>query len=62
MEMDHPTLGHITVNGCAIKLMGTPPEVRSPAPALGQDNGSIYRGMLGLDQKQYDELKEKHVF
>ena len=54
--------GNITVNGCAIKLMGTPPAVRTPAPALGQDNGEIYRDLLGLDEAQYDALKEKHVF
>ena len=62
VEMEHPTLGNITVNGCAIKLMGTPPAVRTPAPALGQDNGEIYRDLLGLDEAQYDALKEKHVF
>lgn len=36
VEMDHPTLGKVTVNGCAIKLMDTKPSVlhsRSPAGA-----------------------------
>lgn len=62
VEMDHPTLGRITVNGCAIKLMDTKPTVRTPAPALGQDNRDIYQGMLGLTDAQLEELHQKQVF
>ena len=62
VEMDHPTLGRITVNGCAIKLMDTRPSVRTPAPALGQDNREIYQGMLGLTDEQYSALHDSQVF
>ena len=62
VEMDHPTLGHITVNGCAIKLMETKPAVRTPAPALGQDNRAVYQGMLGLGEAECAALQEKQVF
>lgn len=62
VEMDHPTLGRITINGCAIKLMDTKPSVRTPAPALGQDNRAVYQGLLGLTDAQFDALREKHVF
>ena len=62
VEMDHPTLGRITINGCAIKLMDTKPSVRTPAPALGQDNRAVYQGLLGLTDAQFDALCEKHVF
>ena len=62
VEMDHPTLGRITVNGCAIKLMDTKPSVRTPAPALGQDNRAVYQGLLGLTDAQFDALCKKHVF
>ena len=41
--MDHPTLGKVTVNGCAIKLMDTKPSVRTPAPQLGQKTGTSLR-------------------
>ena len=61
VEMDHPTLGHITVNGCAIKLMDTKPGVRTPAPALGQDNRSVYGGLLGLSDAELAELHDKQV-
>lgn len=62
VEMEHPTLGHITVNGCAIKLMDTKPAVRTPAPALGQDNRAVYQQMLGLSDAEFDALHEKQVF
>lgn len=62
VEMDHPTLGRITVNGCAIKLMDTKPSVRTPAPQLGQDNREIYEGMLGMSEEEFAVLHEKAVF
>ena len=62
VEMDHPTLGRITVNGCAIKLMDTKPSVRTPAPQLGQDNKAIYKGMLGMSEEEFAALHEKAVF
>ena len=61
VEMDHPTLGKITVNGCAIKLMDTKPSVRTPAPRLGQDNAAIYGGMLGMSDDEIEQLHEKKV-
>lgn len=60
VEMDHPTLGHITVNGCAVKLEDTKPGIRTPAPALGQDNSDIYRE-FGVSDVQLNELKAKGV-
>lgn len=62
VEMDHPTLGRITVNGCAIKLMDTKPTVRTPAPALGQNNRAIFEDLLGLSETDYTALAGKGVF
>ena len=61
VEMEHPTLGRITVNGCAVKLMGTPAAVRAPAPALGQDNRQVFTA-LGLSEQEFQALEEKKVF
>ncbi len=58
--MEHPTLGPITVNGCAIKLMDTPPSVRTPAPELGQDNDRLLAA-LGYTQKEIDRLADQGV-
>ena len=60
VEMEHPTLGHITVNGCAVKLEETKPSVRTPAPALGQDNEEVY-GRLGMSGAQLTRLREKGI-
>lgn len=60
VEMEHPTLGHITVNGCAVKLEETKPCVRTPAPALGQDNEEVY-SRLGMSDAQLTRLREKGV-
>lgn len=62
VETEHPTLGKVTVNGCAIKLMDTKPGVRTPAPSLGRDNKEIFEGMLGLTEDEFNALHEKKVF
>lgn len=62
VNMKHPTLGDITVNGCAVKLDGTKSEVRTPAPALGQDNSTVYQDFLGISPQEYEALKKKNVF
>ncbi|MBD5085563.1 MAG: CoA transferase [Clostridiales bacterium] len=62
IETEHPTLGKVTVNGCAIKLMDTKPCVRTPAPALGQHNREIYKELLGMSEVEYVQLKDKQVF
>lgn len=61
VEMEHPTLGNMTVNGCAIKLMDTKADVRTPAPALGQDNREIYKGILALSEEEYAALWKQAV-
>lgn len=62
VEMEHPTLGKMTVNGCAIKLMDTKPSVRTPAPSLGRDNREVYGGMLGMSDEELEKLHEEQVF
>ena len=61
VEMDHPTLGKVTVNGCAIKLMDTKPSVRTPAPQLGQNNRDIFEGVLGMTEEQFNTLTAHSV-
>lgn len=61
IDMEHPTLGKITVNGCAVKLMDTPASVCTPAPALGQDNGQIYHEFCGLSEEELVRLKGQKV-
>jgi formyl-CoA transferase len=60
IETEHPTLGKVTVNGCAVKLMDTKPGVRTPAPALGQNNADVLAS-IGYDVERIAALKEQGV-
>ena len=61
IPMEHPTLGSITGNGCAVKLEDTKPSVRTPAPALGEHSEEILSSYLGLSPEEVAQLREKSV-
>ncbi len=61
VKMEHPTLGEITVNGSPLKLEDTMPEIRTPAPALGQHNREVYGNILGMDSDELVRMQENHV-
>jgi crotonobetainyl-CoA:carnitine CoA-transferase CaiB-like acyl-CoA transferase len=44
------------VEGPRYLLSETPGQVTRPAPALGQDNEQVLRGLLGYDQARYDQV------
>jgi len=45
-ELLHPVAGRAAYAGLPFQMRGTPGEVHSPAPTLGQDNAAVY-GELG---------------
>ena len=59
VEIDHPVIGKMKVNGNPVKLMDMMPQISCPAPTLGQDNEEILGGMLGYSEEEIEELKEK---
>ncbi len=61
IQTEHPTLGAVTVNGCAIKLEDAKPSVRTPAPALGQDNLRVYQELLALTEEEVNVLRDQAV-
>ena len=61
VEIDHPVIGKMKVNGNPVKLMDMMPQISCPAPTLGQDNEEILGGMLGYSEEEIEELKEKNV-
>lgn len=61
VEIDHPVIGRIKVNGNPIKMMETMPKITRPAPTLGQHNREVYQGMLGLDDAELQKLQEDGV-
>ena len=57
----HPIIGDMPVNGDAIKMSDTNPEIVKASPLLGEDNQSIYQEFLGLSEKDLARLKEDGV-
>ena len=61
VEVNHPVIGPMKVNGNPVKLMDMMPRVNYPAPTLGQDNDLIYKNMLGLSDDEIRDLKKENV-
>ena len=61
VEVIHPVIGPMKVNGNPVKLMDMMPRVNYPAPTLGQDNDLIYKNMLGLSDDEIRDLHEENV-
>lgn len=59
--MHHPVIGDMPVNGDAIKMTDTNPEIIKPSPLLGEDNSSIYQEFLGLSKCELKRLSEEGV-
>lgn len=60
VEIDHPTLGRLSVPGVVPKLSDTPGAIRRPAPGLGEHNAEIF-AELGIDADELRRLAEKGV-
>ena len=61
IEIDHPIEGKIPNIGFAVKLMGTPQQVRRPPPLLGQHNDEVL-AEYGLGEKERRELVASGAF
>ncbi len=61
VEVNHPVIGPMKVNGNPVKLMDMMPRVNYPAPTLGQDNDLIYKNMLGLSDDEIRDLQKENV-
>ena len=59
-EIDDPDHGKTRFTNSAIKMSETMPEIRKPAPRLGEDNETIY-GELGYSEEKIAQLKEDQV-
>ena len=61
IDVDHPVIGPMKVNGNPIKLMDMMPRINRPAPTLGQDNDSILKDVLGYSDEEIDKFKETGI-
>ena len=61
MQMDHPTIGQVTLLGNPAKLSVTPPRYRRPPPLLGQHTEEVLREFAGADDALLVQLLKKEV-
>ncbi len=61
VDVKHPKAGDTTLTGCHIKLYDTKPEIKTPAPLLGQHNEEVYCGWLGYSKEKLERLKEQAI-
>ena len=60
IDIDHPIIGKMTVNGCPVKLMDAMPRINRPGPTLGQHNEEIYKA-IGYTYDELEEMKKENV-
>jgi formyl-CoA transferase len=61
MEIDHPIEGKVPNIGFAVKLSGTPQQVRRHPPLLGEHTDEVL-AELGMDDAQRDALRAQGAF
>jgi crotonobetainyl-CoA:carnitine CoA-transferase CaiB-like acyl-CoA transferase len=59
--VDDPTIGPVRMQGVYPHFSRTPGRIARGAPALGSDNEAVYKGLLGLDDAELDELAREGV-
>ena len=60
-KVEDPEIGEVPMQNVVPRLTGTPGEVRWTGPALGQHNEEVYGGVLDLDEKRQEALRERGV-
>lgn len=60
-EVEDPEVGAMRFTNSAVKLSETMPEIRCPAPTLGQHNDEVYQSVLGLSGEQLEALRADGV-
>lgn len=61
VDVEHPVAGHTKLTGCHIKLYDTKPEIKTPAPLLGQHNEEVYEKYLGFGKELMETLKTNGI-
>ena len=52
--------GRLPMHAAVPRMSGTPAQMRSPAPDIGQHNGEIF-GAIGITDAELEKLKEEGV-
>lgn len=57
VSLPHPAFGEVPMQNVVPRLSETPGSVRWVGPELGQHNEEIYKGLLGMDSAEFDQLR-----
>ncbi len=60
VDIEHPVIGKMKVNGNPVKLMDMQPRISRPAPTLGQHNQEIL-GKLGYTKEEVLTFQEQNI-
>ncbi len=61
-EVGHPVIGKHLCEMMALRFSGTPGDIRTPAPRLGEHSEHVYRELLGMSAEEYTALEKEGVF
>lgn len=61
VEVEQPVSGKLKLLGSVFKMSKTPGDRKMPAPAVGEHNGEIYSGLLGIGAQELDILRAEGV-
>jgi len=61
IEIEHPLVGVEALYGIPWRLSETPGEIQRPAPNLGEHNEYVFKDLLGMDSKRFDQLVQNKV-
>ncbi|MFH1879371.1 MAG: CoA transferase [Bacillota bacterium] len=61
VDIEHPVIGKMKVNGNPIKMLDTMPSIRRPAPVLGEHNQEIYVDMMGYTPAELEDFKRDGI-
>jgi len=61
VELGHPELGKTMSDATPVRLADTPAKYNRAAPTLGQDNGYVYKQLLGMSEDEVAELGEQGI-
>ncbi|MFN0088650.1 MAG: CoA transferase [Acidimicrobiales bacterium] len=62
VDLEHPLLGPVTLEGVRIRLSRTPGRVTSPGPTYGQHTFEVLSELLGYADERIGELAAAEVF
>ena len=60
-EIEHPKAGKYKAINFPFKMSKTQPEIKSPAPLLGQHNKQVICDILGKSEEYFEDLKKKGI-